>query len=120
MHKANERNSGIEFVLDDNNSYGDFASILNDLHITKHEIYGLDLEKTGHIFVLVNYKNYYIEEEPCLLCNDVIYDYIEPTFYENYLSHVKQLPNQAYYLIFGFLIFLNISMFSIKESLQNH
>lgn len=34
---------------------------------------------------------------------------------ETYINHV---PKQTYYIIFGFLLFLNISMFSIKENLQ--
>lgn len=40
MQKRNIKNSGIEFILDNNNSYGDFASVLNDLHIAKHDRYG--------------------------------------------------------------------------------
>jgi len=34
------------------------------------------------------------------------------------LKYLLDLPKQAYYIIFGFLVFLNISMFSIKENLQ--
>ncbi|WP_262483463.1 hypothetical protein [Chryseobacterium luteum] len=34
------------------------------------------------------------------------------------MKYLLQLPIQSYYAIFGFLLFLNISMFSIKENLQ--
>ncbi|KAA0126128.1 hypothetical protein FY557_19050 [Chryseobacterium sp. SN22] len=50
-------NTGIEFILDENNTYGDFVSLVNDMAIARHEIYGLDINKTGHFFVPVFYKN---------------------------------------------------------------
>lgn len=122
MQKRNVKNSGIEFILDNNNSYGDFASILNDLHIAKHDWYAFDIEKTGHLFALVNYKNPNANEieYECLLCNDTIYNEYKPSFLDNSQFYLQQLPAEAFYLIFGFLIFLNISMFSIKESFQIH
>ncbi|WP_435523521.1 hypothetical protein [Chryseobacterium indoltheticum] len=122
MQKRNVKNSGIEFILDNNNSYGDFASLLNDLHIAKHDWYSLDIGKTGHLFVTVNYKNPNAKEieYECLLCNDVIYDKYKPSFLDDFQFYLQQLPKEAFYLIFGFLIFLNISMFSIKESFQKH
>ncbi|MGO4709616.1 hypothetical protein AB4Y90_10975 [Chryseobacterium sp. 2TAF14] len=124
MQKRNVKNSGIEFIIDNKNSYGDFVSLLNDMAIAKHEIYGVDMDKTGHIFALVNYKNPNAkeidEEYECLLCNDVIYDEYEPSFLDDCQFYLQQLPTEAFYLIFGFLLFLNISMFSIKESFQIH
>ena len=74
LQKRNEKKSGIEFILDDRNSYNDFVSILNDLSIAEHDFYGLDLDQTGHVFALVNYKDSQAkkEEVDCLLCNDVI------------------------------------------------
>lgn len=122
LQKRNVKNTGIEFILDNNNSYGDFASILNDLHIAKHDIYGVDIDKTGHIFALVDYKNPNAKEieYECLLCNDVIYDEYKPSFFDDFKFYLQQFPKEAFYLIFGFLIFLNISMLSIKESFQIH
>ena len=121
MQKRNEKNSGIEFILDHNNSYGDFASILNDLAIAKHEIYSVDLEKTGHVFAVVDYKDPNKIEEPCYLCNDTMAYYpYEPKGYYKFQEILKELPENAFYIIFGFLILLNISMLSIKESLQIH
>jgi len=125
LQKRNERETGIEFILDNNNTYGDFASLLNDMAIARQENYGLDLEKTGHLFATVNYQdpNAKETEYDCLLCNDVIYNYVdEGDYYKGYTKlkyQLSQLPKEAFYLIFGFLIFLNISMFSIKERFLN-
>ncbi|WP_336733900.1 hypothetical protein [Chryseobacterium sp. VD8] len=133
MQKRNEKNSGIEFILDKNNTYGDFASLLNDMAIAKQDTYAFDIEKTGHVFAIVNYidpKAEKSEEISCLLCNDVIRDYYEPTFsdriynlinpqyYQQIFGNAPQLPKGAYYILFAFLLFLNISMFSIKERFQ--
>lgn len=126
LQKRNEKDTGIEFILDKNNTYGDFVSLLNDMAIAKHETYALDLEKTGNIFATVNYKSPKTEEEiDCLLCYDVIYtiEEIKPDFKQHYLQifeNFSKLPNGAYYILFGFLLFLNISMFSIKERLEIH
>jgi hypothetical protein len=54
LQKNNIKETGIEFILEDNNTYGDFASLLNDMAISKQETYGLDLDKTGHLFATVN------------------------------------------------------------------
>ncbi|WP_449387943.1 hypothetical protein [Chryseobacterium lineare] len=127
LQKRNEKNTGIEFILDKNNTYGDFVSLLNDMAIAKHETYALDLEKTGNVFATVNYKSPKTEGEEidCLLCHDTIYTFVEvkPDFKQYYLNifqNLSKLPNGAYYIFFGFLLFLNISMFSIKERLQIH
>jgi len=124
LQNRNEKYSGIEFVLNQDNSYGDFASLLNDMAIAKHETYALDLEKTGHIFATVNYKdpNAKEDEYECLLCNDTITDggeYYKPSFIENFQRNIILLPKQAFYIIFGYLILLNISMFNIKERFIN-
>ncbi|WP_336690064.1 MULTISPECIES: hypothetical protein [unclassified Chryseobacterium] len=133
LQKRNQKETGVEFILDENNTYGDFVSLLNDMAIAKQETYVLDLEKTGHLFATVNYidpKAEKTEEMGCLLCNDVIRDYYEPTFsngicdfinrqyYLKLFENGSQLPKGAYYIIFGFLLFLNFSMLSIKERLQ--
>ncbi|PWW28097.1 MULTISPECIES: hypothetical protein [unclassified Chryseobacterium] len=122
LQKRNEKESGIEFILDQNNSYGDFVSVLNDLAIAKQEQYAVDLEKTGHIFAVYSYidpKVQYPEYE-CLLCNDVIRPEYKPDFFEKIQLRLAELPKDTYYFIFGFLLFLNISMFSIKERFQLH
>ncbi|MEC3877754.1 hypothetical protein [Chryseobacterium salviniae] len=133
LQKRNQKDSGIEFILNNNNTYGDFVSLLNDMAIAKQETYALDLEKTGHLFATVNYidpKAEKSKEMDCLLCNDVIDNFYEPTFsdkiydfiswqyHKKNFENVSKLPKGAYYIIFGFLLFLNISMLSIKERFQ--
>lgn len=127
LQNRNEKNSGIEFILDENNSYNDFVSILNDLAIAKHEIYGLDLDKTGHVFALVDYQDSGAkkEEVECSLCNDVIVHYVDnrSAFERVFLSHIFKkysalsttLTKESLYLLFGFLILLNVSIFNIKK-----
>lgn len=53
LRNQNSENTGIEFVLNKNNTYGDFVSLLNDFHISKHEYYGIDLE-SGNLVVNKN------------------------------------------------------------------
>lgn len=122
LQKKNEKNTGIEFILNKNNTYGDFASLLNDMAIAKHDTYAIDLEKTGHLFAPVNYTDPNLKEMKyeCLLCYDVITknDIYRVNHCEKFTSQITQLPKQSYYVIFGFLLFLNISMFSIKERFQ--
>ncbi|MGN7866006.1 hypothetical protein [Chryseobacterium sp. 22458] len=122
LQERNEKESGIEFILDQNNSYCDFVSVLNDLAIAKQDQYAVDLEKTGHIFAVYNYitPNAQAPEYACLLCNDVIRPEYKPDFFEKIQLLLTELPKDAYYIIFGFLLFLNISMLSIKERFQLH
>ncbi len=129
LQKRNEKESGIEFMLDQNNSYGDFVSVLNDLAIAKQDQYAVDLEKTGHIFAVYSYidpKVQYPEYE-CLLCNDTIgwgpaetFTIFESTRYGKIFNLFTTASKETSYIIFGFLIFLNISMLSIKERFQLH
>ncbi|PTT67127.1 hypothetical protein DBR25_21580 [Chryseobacterium sp. HMWF001] len=99
------------------------------MHISKNDMYAIDTEKTGNIFAV----HYYVEptkekESEYLLCNDLIYEVEEPTFMDKFLAfnqhfqtvfeNVSELPKGAYYILFAFLLFLNISMFSIKERFQ--
>jgi len=135
LDQNNVKNSGIEFILNDKNTYGDFASLLNDMAVAKHETYAYDLEKTGHFFATVNYKDPNAVEEKieCLLCNDTLMYYVDPVMresildiiirsesYNRFFENISKLPKQAYYILFGFLFFLNISMLSIKERFQLH
>lgn len=128
----NQKSFGIEFILDENNTYGDFVSLLNDLHIAKQDAYGVDIGKTGHLFTIINYPlhNSDQEEAECLLCHDIFYTTVEPTFmdtvsdfihkqyFQTFFENISQLPKGAFYIIFGFLLLLNISMLCIKEKFQ--
>ncbi|UKB78277.1 hypothetical protein [Chryseobacterium sp. MEBOG07] len=129
LPKRNEKESGIEFILDQNNTYGDFVSVLNDLAIAQQEQYAIDLEKTGHIFAVYSYidPNPKPLEYECLLCNDTVYwgpretvDTFQSTQYGKIFNLFTTASKKASYIIFGFLIFLNISMLSIKERFQLH
>lgn len=124
QQQRNEKETGIEFIINDDNSYDDLISLLNDMAISKHEMYGLDLDKSGHFFALVDYKDPNSKETECLCNDDVVYiNYPEDYYlkgFEKFSYQISQLPRQAFYVIFGFLILLNISMLSIKESLQIH
>jgi len=126
LQQRNEKETGIEFLINDDNSYDDLISLLNDMAISKHEMYGLDLDKSGHFFALVNYKdpNKIERGYDMIYGNDnMYYSYKESDYYEGFQKfsyQASQLPKEAFYILFGFLILLNISMFSIKESLQNH
>ena len=95
--------------------------------IAKHEIYGLDLDQTGHIFALVDYTDALAkkEEMECLLCDDLIVTYVDdrsaaerlffsPLFLK-YRSLSQTLTKESLYLLFGFLILLNVSIINIKK-----
>lgn len=134
LKNKNSQSEGIEFVLNENNTYGDFVSLLNDFHISKHEYYGIDSE-TGNLVVSKAYENPAdaVELVECLLCNDSIIDedtyqkiYFDqiiqgftPSYFQNQLDILTKLPKPAYVIFFSFIIFLNISMFSIKERFLN-
>lgn len=126
LNERNEKETGIEFVLNDENSYGDFVFILNDFHITKQERYGLDLDKTGHLFAIVDYKDPNVKEINYIsICGGVVfdanyYDIDENSFERNYRIfqfQISELPKQAYYIIFSFLFFLQISVLGILRKL---
>lgn len=132
LRNQNSENKGIEFVLNKNNTYGDFVSLLNDFHISKHEYYGIDLE-SGNLVVGKNpqLSSNFDEEFECLLCNDHIVtyeedpsvlesvsDYIRRQYYSTFFDDMSKLPFGAYVITFSFLLFLNISMLSIKERFQ--
>ena len=118
LQTRNEKNTGIEFIINDKNSYDDFISILNDMEISKQEHYGIDMDKTGHIFAVHFYKDSNKTNSEINYYNgDVVYyefpdDYYLKGFqkFEYQLSH---LPKNAFYLIFGYLILLNISVLSL-------
>lgn len=129
LQKRNKKNTGIEFILDKNNTYGDFASLINDMAIARQETYAYDLEKTGHFFATVNYIDPNAKEMKyeCLLCDDVVHidagsmtigETPQDTLYEKVVDFCKVLPKEGFIIMFGFLLLLTISIFSIKERFQ--
>ncbi|MDQ0593752.1 hypothetical protein QFZ37_002121 [Chryseobacterium ginsenosidimutans] len=123
IQARNEKETGIEFVIGDKNNYQDFVALIDAMKLAKHESYGVDVEKTNHFFAIHEYKDpNKIEEEYTPICGGVVGGeyYVEKNTLnlikpETFISHV---PKQTYYIIFGFLLFLNISMLSIKERFQ--
>lgn len=64
LQARNDKNSGIEFIIGNKNSYDDFISLLNDMEIAKQEHYGIDMDKTGHFFTVHIYKDPNAKEIP--------------------------------------------------------
>ncbi len=123
LQARNEKETGIEFVIGDKNNYQDFVALIDAMKLAKQETYGVDVEKTNHFFALYMYKDPNAVERE-YICGGVVggeiyeekiaLNFLKP---ETFINHV---PNQTYSILFGFLLFLNISMFSIKERLQIH
>ncbi|BEV06503.1 hypothetical protein [Chryseobacterium gambrini] len=121
LQKRNQKETGIEFILDKNNTYGDFASLLNDMEIAKQDTYAFDIEKTGHVFAVHMYKDPKAVEREAICGGVVGGEHHEKKIALNFFNpetFINHVPQQSYYIIFGFLLFLNFSMFSIKENLQ--
>ncbi|HBV15153.1 hypothetical protein [Chryseobacterium carnipullorum] len=128
LQKRNEKNSGIEFILDDNNTYNDLIALFNDIELAGQIAYTLDVEKTWHFFV----PHHYIDPNIQILdvssfpqCGTGLFNDYHPSNpwlkgFQTFESQLIQLPKQSFYIIFGFLFLLNISMFSIKERFQVH
>ncbi|WP_250253307.1 hypothetical protein [Chryseobacterium sp. Marseille-Q3244] len=128
LQRKNEKYTGIEFILGNENTYGDFVSLLNDMHISKHEEYAVDLEKTGNLLVPVTIAYPNLPTAPCELCDDVIYriddgsivsDIPKPNFFEKTQAFFSHLTKEAYFLIMGFLILSYLSILSCKERYQS-
>lgn len=56
MQAKNEKETGIEFVIDDKNNYQDFVALMDAMKLADQENYGIDVEKTNHFFVIHEYK----------------------------------------------------------------
>jgi hypothetical protein len=119
LQTRNKKETGIEFIIDDHNNYQDFISLINTMHLAQQETYAIDVEKTGHFFAVHFYKD---PDKNYSYCGGTIGgDHYERKDYINFSDPeniVKNLPNPAFYMLFGFLFLINISMFSIKENLQ--
>jgi len=122
LQRENKKESGIEFILNDENTYDDFISLLNDMRLSQQESYGIDLEKTGHLFVVHFYED---PNKNIAICGGTVggdSNYRASNYYTGYTKFkfkLGQLQKESFYLIFGFLIFLNISMLSIRERFIN-
>ncbi|WP_083206677.1 hypothetical protein [Chryseobacterium sp. CBo1] len=133
FRNQNSENKGIEFVLNKNNTYGDFVSLLNDFHISKHEYYGIDLE-SGNLVASTNYSvpQQGVNTDNVQMCIEIVEivdapnkniwnylnDFADRKFVNTFSEKIVQLPKGSFPIIFGFLLFLNMSMLSIKERFQ--
>ncbi len=52
LQAKNQKETGIEFVINDQNSYQDFITLIDAMKLAKQENYGVDMEKTGHFFAV--------------------------------------------------------------------
>lgn len=121
LQARNEKETGIEFVIGDKNNYQDFIALIDAMKLAKQEAYGVDVEKTNHFFAVHTYKDPNAVEREYICGGVVGGEYDEEKTALNFLkpeTFINHVPQQTYYIIFGFLLFLNISMFSIKENLQ--
>lgn len=122
LQARNEKETGIEFVIDDQNNYQDFIALMNAMQLANQETFGIDVGKTGHFFSVHFYKDpNTIERSYDAIGGCIVYiEDIKKTYidFRNFENLVSNLPKQSFYIIFGFLLFLNISMLSIKERFQ--
>ena len=117
LQKRNQKETGIEFIIGNDNSYDDLISILNDFEKAQQYQFGLDLEKTGHLFAVHIYEDPNAKKiDTFSICGGVIFEHYEPTLFEKItyqFSEFGKLPKPAYYIIFGYLILLNVSILSL-------
>lgn len=117
LQKRNQKNTGIEFIIGNDNSYDDFISILNDFEKAKQYQFGLDLDKTGHLFAVHIYEDPNAKKiDTFSICGGVIFEHYEPSLFEKItyqFSEFGKLPKPTYYIIFGYLILLNVSILSL-------
>ncbi|KQT16869.1 hypothetical protein ASG31_10870 [Chryseobacterium sp. Leaf404] len=122
IQQNNKKETGIEFSLSDQNNLQDIITVLDALEISKQEMYGFDAEKTYHIFAPHLYIDPNAEKiDDFLICGTQ--NFFEESegqsnFYKEVSSQFQKLPKEGLILFFSFLIFLNLSMFSIKERFQ--
>ena len=117
IQEKNQNKTGIEFIIGKSNTYDDFISILNDMELAKQEHYTIDMDKTGHFFAVHIYKDPNKIEEPCNLCDDTIGKEFPDEYYlkgyQKFQYQLAHLPKQAFYIIFGYLFLLQISVLSL-------
>ncbi|HCR77403.1 MAG TPA: hypothetical protein DIW37_13560 [Chryseobacterium sp.] len=121
LQARNEKETGIEFVIGDKNNYQDFIALIDAMKMAKQESYGVDVEKTNHFFAVHMYKDPKAVEREAICGGVVGGEHHEKKIALNFFNpetFINHVPQQSYYIIFAFLLFLNFSMFSIKENLQ--
>ena len=120
LQKENIDKTGIKFQLSDKNSYNDFVKLLNIMHKTKQDMYGLDTESENSLYVVHRKFEKSDNFEDFVLCGGVIYDYEnqDDSFYQNFNAFqkvIKNSPKEVYLLIVGFLILVWMSINRLKK-----
>lgn len=118
LQKRNIKETGIEFAIGSENTLQDLISLIDVMKLAKQDRFGIDVEKTGHFFAVHFYKNPNESERGH---ETVEYGMIYQRSAENngltgfnrFQYFISQLPKQAFYIIFGYLILLNISILSL-------
>lgn len=119
LQERNQKETGIEFIIDDHNNYQDFIALINTMHLANQEAYAIDVEKTGHFFAVHFYKDpNKMDRADDNVGPNPYYKERETKNFSDPENVIKNLPKQAFYILFGFLFLVNMSMFSIKENLQ--
>ena len=122
LQQGNRKASGIEFSLNDENNLQDVITVLDALEISKQQMYGFDADKTYHIFAPHIYIDPDAEQindsEKCGTSNYIEKPAEQLNFYTDVSEQFQKLQKEGLILFFSFLIFLNLSMFSIKERFQ--
>jgi len=120
LQARNEKETGIEFIIDDRNTYRDFIALMSTMELAKQETFGIDVGKTGHFFAIHFYKdpNEGIYSNAGCTVGGEYHERKDQINFSDLESLVKNLPKQLFYILFGFLFLLNFSMLSIKERFQ--
>jgi len=121
LQAKNEKETGIEFVIGDKNKLQDLIALFDAMALAKQESYGVDIEKTNHLFAIHFYKdpNEGIHSSGgCTVGGENIYMKKKQINFSDPENIIKSLPKQSFYILFGFLFLINMSMLSIKENLQ--
>lgn len=119
LQAKNEKETGIEFIIDDRNTYQDFIALMSTMELAKQETFGIDVGKTGHFFAIHFYKDPNKNDATCGgTVGGEYHKRKDQINFSDLESLIKNLPKQSFYILFGFLFLVNISMLNIKENLQ--
>lgn len=67
LQAENRKETGIEFVIGDQNNYQDIIALLDAMKLAKQEYYGIDMEQTNHLFAVQGYT------DPATIYENTIY-----------------------------------------------
>ncbi len=118
LQRRNEKETGIEFIMGDQNSYEDFITLLDVMSEAKQDTYGLDIDVTGHLFA-VHIQKDPIEEDLgyVSICGGKDHMTYEKTDVldgvRNLYGLLLNMPPKAYFIVFGYLLLLQISVLSL-------